>query len=185
MIRDRYFDWLYGLISTDEFSQKLSYHQLLETLYFIPFRYYLPMDDSRAKDGVALRYRFGKRMDIPEIVIKNELDTRQCSVLEMLVALCLRCEEHIMHDDAVGDRTGKWFWDILENMHLTDYDDANFDSTKVREIVETFLTRRFKPNGEGSIATLTDCKYDLREVEIWDQMMWWLDYVIEEEGVMS
>lgn len=185
MIRDRYFGWLCDLVDKGEFSPKLSYSQLLGTLYSTSFRYYLPLDASRAEDGISLRYRFGSEFDIPRLVIQDELDNRKCSVLEMLIALCLRCEEHIMHDEAVGDRTAKWFWDILENMHLTDYDDAIFDSVKVLDIVERFVTRNYKPNGEGGIATFTDCEYDLREVEIWDQMMWWLNYVLEDEEETS
>ena len=185
MIRERYLEWLYDRVNNRDYSHNLSYHALFDTLYSIPFRYSLPLDGDRAGDGIELRYRFGSENDISQHLIMNTLDDRPCSVLEMLLALCARCEEHIMHDSTIGDRTGKWFWAILDNLKLTDYDDLNFDADAVRRIVDIFVSRRYKPDGTGGIVTLPDCSYDLRTIEIWDQMMWWLNYILEDEEVSS
>ena len=52
-----------------------------------------------------LRYRFGREIKLPSGIISSELDNYPCSVLEMLIALSIRCEETIMTDEEYGDRT--------------------------------------------------------------------------------
>ena len=59
--------------------------------------------------GVGLRYRYSiylKRDDVIDIL--NE----PCSVLEMILALAIRCEDTIMANVRYGDRTTQWFWSI-------------------------------------------------------------------------
>ena len=52
-------------------------------------------------------------------MISAYLDNKTCSVLEMMIALAIRCEEHIMDDPDVGNRTGQWFWkDVYKRQDL-------------------------------------------------------------------
>lgn len=63
------------------------------------------------------------------------------SVLEMLIALSIRLEEHIMDDPEIGDRTGQWFWNMITNLGLGSMDDRKFNENRVEDIVTRFLER--------------------------------------------
>ena len=39
-----------------------------------------------------------------------------CSVLEMMVALAICCEETYMDNPNIGNRTGQWFWNMVKNI---------------------------------------------------------------------
>ena len=109
---DQYFDWMYQLVVDDRYSNK-SYRKLFARLYDTEFTYTIPMDGNRAEDGIDLRYRFGREQLYSDAMVASCLDDRPCSILEMMIALAIRCEEHIMDDPDAGDRTGQWFWSML------------------------------------------------------------------------
>jgi hypothetical protein len=98
-----------------------------------------------------------------------------CSVLEMMIALAVRCEEHIMDDPNIGNRTGQWFWGMIVNLGLGAVTDERYDARLVDERIGRFLNRDYEPNGRGGLFTVRNCKYDLRDVEIWYQLCWYLD----------
>ena len=108
-ILEDYYEWMCGLIE-DGKPKRHSYEMLLRTLFSQEFTYTIPMDSNRYEDGIDLRYRFGYECDIPESIIAKDIDYVPCTILEMMVALALRCEEHIMGNSEIGDRTGRWFW---------------------------------------------------------------------------
>ena len=120
-----YYDWLIGHVY-DEDSNK--YDKLLCFLFEEEFVYTLKMDVNRAADGEDLRYRFSKESSYTFPEIRLAMD-RPCSWLEMLVALSLRCEESIMEDDAIGDRTGVWFWKMIVNLGLSGLTNNKFSRT--------------------------------------------------------
>lgn len=173
-----YFDWMYSLV----FGKNRSYRKLLVRLHEIPFRYSIPMDGNREADGINLRYRFGYENEYEDYIIATELDCKQCSVLEMMIALCIRCEEQIMDDPDVGNRTGKWFCDMLKNLRLHNMDDKRFDVDYVDRVVSMFLKRKYQPNGQGGLFTVHTRRCDMRNVEIWYQMCWYLDELLSEKG---
>lgn len=173
-IRQQYFDWMYYLVCDDD-DVVPSYRDLLHCLNEIEFTYILEMDGNRASDGVELRYRFGYENSIPNSYIEVYLDDRPCSVLEMMVALAFACEEHIMDDPDIGNRTSEWFWDMIRNLGLEDMDDENFDEDYAYDVIFRFLNRDYEPNGKGGLFTLNHCEYDLRTIDIWYQLMWFLN----------
>ena len=84
-----------------------------------------------------------------------------------------------MDDPDIGDRTGQWFWSMIENLGLSDMDDAEYDELYVHRIVKRFLDRGYKKNGEGGLFTIHhSAGRDLRNVEIWYQMCWYLDELV-------
>lgn len=170
-LTEAYFQWMCRLVCT---GQERSYRTLLRYLHSREFVYSLPMDGNRADDGMDLRYRFGAECDIPNPVIAHELDNKPCSILEMMVALSVRCEEHIMEDPDIGDRTGQWFWSMIRNLGLDAMTDSRFSASKADDILDRFLERRYKRNGEGGLFYIPYCEQDLRGVEIWYQMCWYL-----------
>lgn len=170
-----YFDWMQEVVSDGKPDRKASYRHLLMTMFETEFIYQIEMDGNRFEDGIDLRYRFGFERGYPDFVIANKLDTRVCSVLEMLVALAMRCEEHIMDNPEIGNRTGEWFWDMVDNLGLSEQTDQNFDVVYTRDVIERFLSRDYEPDGRGGLFTIKHVDADMRDVEIWYQMMWHLD----------
>ena len=97
------------------------------------------------------------------------------SILEMMLALAIRCEETIMTDDRYGDRTGEWFWNMIVSLGLGTMNDSRYDRKYINIIIEKFNNRDYKPNGEGGLFTIKNIKKDMRNIEIWYQMCWYLD----------
>lgn len=173
-LNQSYFAWMCQLVSNERYSKRLSYRKLLTHLHEVEFTYTLPMDGNRAEDGIDLRYRFGYENDYSEPMIASGLDDRPCSVLEMMIALSMRCEEQIMDDPDIGNRTGQWFWDMIDNLGLGNMSDSKFDNSYVDEVLQRFLNRDYKRNGEGGLFTINRRGLDMRSVEIWYQMCWHL-----------
>lgn len=175
----KYFKWLFDTVCEGRYAKAISYKNLLTQLHDIIFVYLIPNDKNRAEDGIDLRYRFaitecrGERIDY----ILNVLDG-PCSVLEMMVALSIRCEENIMDDPHIGNRTGQWFWGMIKNLGLSTMIDSRYDGQYVEEKVGRFLNRDYEPNGKGGLFTIKDCDYDLRNIEIWFQLNWYLDSIV-------
>lgn len=171
-IKKYYFDWLCDFVCRDRYSKSISYRMLLTRLHDTEFTYSIPMDQNRAINGTALRWRFFGETGC------NLRDDDPCSVLEMMVALAIECEETIMDDPRVGDRTGQWFWSMIVNLGLGSMTDYKFDDIYVDEVIRRFLNREYEPNGRGGLFTIRDCDRDLRNVEIWNQMCWHLGSIM-------
>lgn len=174
-IRNRYFEWLVSKVAGGWCRGAVTYDRLFYQLHDIPFRYILQRDENRAKDGVDLRYQFAWENHYPEEV-EYELDG-PCSVLEMMVALAIRCES-IMDDPAIGDRTPQWFRIMLVNLGLGSMSDDRFNRVYVDTVIEGFLNRQYQPDGCGGLFVLRHCDCDLREVEIAHQLYWYLDELV-------
>lgn len=174
-LNNEYFEWMYKLVCNEKKYRKLSYRKLLSHLHNIEFTYILDMDSNRAEDGIDLRFRFGYEHNYTRSKIDKYLDTGPCSVLEMMVALAMRCEENIMDDPEMGDRLGQWFWYMISSLGLYSMNDSRFDKKYVDNIIATFLNREYRENGDGGLFIIKNPKYDLRKAEIWYQMCWYLD----------
>ena len=98
-LSNRYFEWMYNTICEDRFPKDISYRKLIMCLHETEFTYCIRNDKNRAEDGIDLRRRF--------TLIEYEDDLSlyldgPCSVLEMMLALAIRCEESIMDDPYMG-----------------------------------------------------------------------------------
>ena len=178
-IRQEYFDWIYNAVCGYNKYSRLSYRKLLNLLHNIEYTWALKMDSNRAYDGIELRYRFGYENGYKSDFIDKYLDDGPCSVLEMMVALSFRVEEQIMDDSKYGNRTGQWFWNMIVSLGLGGMSNSHFNEKQACHIVYSFLDRNYEPNGKGGLFTLENCTYDLRDVEIWTQCMWYLNEIIE------
>ena len=183
-MRDRlsndYFEWLFDLVCGERYAKQISYRKLLRHLHCLAFQYIIPFDQNRAEDGIGLRYRyalFNGYEDSPEVVL-NVLDG-PCTVLEMLIALAIRCEEDIMDDPRFGDRSSQWFWGMIRNLGLGSMKDNNFDEQLVNDVITRFLNREYEPDGRGGLFTIKGCDCDLRDVEIWRQVCWYIDSIAD------
>lgn len=178
-VEDEYFEWMYNLVCEGRYSANHSYRKLLIYLHSIEFSWLIPKDANRADDGESMRRRFAFEFEDPEeqAYILDCL-SRPCSVLEMILALAIRCENDIMDDSSVGDRTGQWFWKMIVNLGLGSMTDERFDRYYVRNVIARFLNRKYEPDGRGGLFTVSNCEHDLRDVEIWTQMLYFLDTIV-------
>lgn len=175
-INNDYFEWMYNFVCGERYSKKISYRKLLMRLHDTEFTYCLQRDENRAEDGLSLRYRYVYHNGYDEEVV-NYIDG-PCSVLEMMIALASRCEETIMDDPAKGNRTGQWFWSMVVSLGLGGMTDDRFDRKYVDDTLARFLNRCYDADGRGGLFTVRHCEQDLRTVEIWYQMCYYLDSIM-------
>ena len=167
-ILNDYFDWLCFQV-----TDKGGYRKLLSMLHNMIFRYSVDYDENRAADGVNLRWYYVDDGGNDEILgWKNE-----CTVLEMLIGAAIQMEK-IMEDPEMDYSMRHWFWMFLENLDLVDMTDDNYDKTYIYGRVSMFMDRTYDPNGDGNIIYIPDTRDDLRDVEIWCQMCWYMDSIL-------
>jgi hypothetical protein len=167
-----YFAWLKSRVG-------MEHHQrLLLELYLTPFRWTMDMDENRAGDGLSMRYRYSYSKGLSK-EDRDKLDKiRPCSVLEVMISMAVRAEEEYMvsGDD---DMTAKWFYHMVASLGLIGMNDVKFDREKVQEKLNKMMNRDYSPNGLGGLFFIPGYdRDDLRTVELWYQMMAYLDYYI-------
>lgn len=176
-VRSDYFQWLCGLVHADD--PDCSFYSLMRALFDHEFRWFVDNDGNRAEDGELLRDDFIDQ----NLYIDYSSIGGPCRVLEMLIALAGRIDEDIMWtpDD---DRSIVWFWEMISNLGLDEYDDEHWTEPNSRAtvdlILDRWLDRRYRPDGIGGIFPLAGSVEDQRDVEIWYQMN---AYFLENYGV--
>lgn len=175
-LKEKYFAWILSLVGVGK------YLKLLCKLDKTDFIYSIPMDANREDDGIELRYRFGYECHYSEGLIARYVDNKPCSVLEMMTALAFRIEENIMDNPDEGNRLKKWFWGMMDSLGLVEMDDENYDEKTVERALNIFMNRKYHRNGAGGLFTLKFPPKDMRTVEIWYQMCWYLDEFIGGEN---
>ena len=167
-----YFQWLCELVQIDKIDK--SYWLLAGDLHKTPFYSIVRMDENRAADGIELRDVYESEMGLNRRV----LDDEDCSVLEMIIALAMKMDYQTADVDPdtidTGIGTIYWFWDMIDNLGLTKFDDDSYyenGGTKaVHDILERFLRRKYTINGIGGLFPLVEYDRDQRKVELWYQM---------------
>lgn len=147
-----------------------NYSRLMQKLYDTDFFWLIERDANRAADGLILRSQW-----IGDNYISDWPEDKDCSVLEMMVALAVRCEEDIMADEDVGDRTHVWFWEMLNSMDVLGETDDNYDDATVEEHISIMLNREYDEYGDGGLFYVENPMQDMRDVEIWYQLNWYLN----------
>jgi hypothetical protein len=158
------------MVCANRFADGVSFRKLLKHLHDTVFTYTLKKDADRAADGEYLRYRFAYRNGYD----KNFTDGSS-SVLEVMIAIAMECEESIMDDPSYGDRTAQWFWEMVKNLGLGGMTDTRYDAEHVDEVLTRFLSRKYTRDGRGGLFYIPGCTRDLRRVAIWHQLCWWLN----------
>lgn len=184
-LSNEYFDWLYKKATR---KTKLSYVKLCKELHSKKFRWFVHNDDNRCEDGRALRDRFCelKQLDESHLEVRHFLKA-DCTVFEIMVALAQRMND-ITYDlnDTANNKTHIFFMAMIENLGLTrfvdsyGYGNGRFDpitEAHIDEILEVFLDRAYKPDGQGGLFPLKQKRHreDQSRVEIWYQMQNWLE----------
>lgn len=173
-IQAEYYEWMYGRMCYGRCSDNISYHKLFEFLHGVEFSYMIHGDKNRAEDGRDLREYFAHIHDIEDI---SDLINGPCSILEMMIALAIRIEDSIMDNPEIGDRAPQWFWKMIVTLGLGGMRDDLFNQKKAEKIINRFLNREYESDGKGGLFRVRDCEHDMRNVEIWVQMLWYLDTI--------
>ena len=173
IFNDNYFKWLCDIVCGNRFYKNISYNKLLEYLHSIEFKFIIRNDVNRAKDGIDLRRKYYLLTGL-----HANMNDCPCTVLEMIIALAVRCEESIMDNPSFGDRTGQWFWSMINNLGLSDMTDDRFNEDIVSDKIDIFLNREYDSDGRGGLFRIKHCRRDLRKVEIWYQLCWYLDQFV-------
>lgn len=166
-MEDSYFCWLEGLIGDSYLVT--NYQKLLWKLFVTDYIWELDYDRNRAADGLYLRREYTTQTGLTMNMGKP------CSMLEMFVALARRAEDNIMHDPDIGDRSGQWFWTMLQNLGLDVYDDYHYFDAEVERILDIFIHRRYARNGQGGAFPMPNDTRDLRKTDLWWQMNAYLE----------
>lgn len=182
-LKTLYFEWLYSLVYPQDkaLSEEYRKTKLLWFLFETPFYSSIPQDEHRISDGLGLRYKFGDRFGYDDKTVLIYLDNRECSVLEMMVALAERCENQIMYDPEYGDRTTQWFRKMIASLGLNDMNNLHFDEMYVSKVIDRFLEHEYEPNGSGGLFALSAADMDMSTVEIWRQLCAYLNEYIAKE----
>lgn len=148
------------------------YSKLLYFLHQVPFTWIIKKDENRASDGKALRYDYLKDMHLNNYSLNYFED---CSVLEMLVALAIRADSEWV-GDIFEDRPDRFLWIMLSNLGLNNETNSKIDYQKVSKIIYVWLNREYTCQGKGGLFPLKHTNYDQRTIEIWDQL---IEYINE------
>lgn len=164
-----YFQWLTDLVQINEPDH--SYFLLAKTLHDYVFSAKVPMDENRAEDGLKLRQIFqDENMCVLDLY-------SPCTILELLIGLSFRIDSQMYGE--VTESVSQWFWIMIFNLGLEEFDDEKYyenGGTKaVEEILNAFVNREFDRYGKGGLFPLSKTKEDQRKVQIWYQMQAYLD----------
>lgn len=144
------------------------FEDVLISLFYSPFSFIIKLDENRVDDGLALRARFE---DLQTNSYFSNLKD-ECSVLEMFIALAERMGFITMTLDENEPPTAYCFWEIIDNLKLKP------GNSKNKEIVEAFIHRKYDYYGRGGIFPIIGADQDQRLIEIWYQMMSYLNLYI-------
>lgn len=166
-----YFRWLCQRVYR---RSEYPYRELLQLLNNYEFHWSVPNDDNRIEDGLRLREIYAETH--PSFLPPGP--SVPCSILEVLIALADRMES-VLSDPREGDRTPDWFWEMVGNLGLKQFHDRNFfqalDDGVIHYILMQFVNRTYDRSGHGSIFPSKKTAKNLAKVELWYQMMYYLD----------
>lgn len=144
---DEYYLDLYNEVRNwDERGPRYNY--LLEELYKLPFTVDtdnggLLEDQNRVIDAHSARLARGCESE------------HYCTILELIIMVARRIEGYLW-DYSIGNRTANWFWMMIHNMGLDEFDDEHFVASRVYSICARFVKRAYAPNGEGGLFIIND-----------------------------
>lgn len=171
-LEQQYYCWLTGWIPR---TWRDRYAMLLRHLYETPFVVTLLMDENRVSDGLALRNRFATEAGMDTSKRERLYACRPCGVLEVMIAMAVRLEEEYMTRFDDEDRIGPVFRSMISSLGLEGMDWAHYDRAVVDGILNRFLTRGYAEDGLGGLFYIPGTSYDMREMELFQQLMCWVD----------
>lgn len=158
---DDYIEWLCTERLRLEADEIKLYFKLFGCLLNIEFSSGHPNDSRREGEGLILREDFEY-----ETGLYLEGLCPRCSFLEMLVALAYRCERQLMRSSYYGDRTSKWFFDMIKSLGLIDCTGPKWSSSTA-SYIDTVCKEMM--NRKRCLFEYKGSKKNINE-EIWRQL---------------
>ena len=140
-----YHDYLCDLMRLD-LPEHRKYTELMYDLDDKEFFWLHPMDENRDIDAFDLRKEYLRENGIDDFNGLSE--PRSC--LEVLAAFSRRIEIEITGEPG-NDHIERWFWVMLDNLGLLEFDDRHYNHGLVEHILDVWLTRNYKNDGNGGI----------------------------------
>ena len=166
-LENAYYQWLV----TNHISYWNNYSVLLRSLYDTPFRVMVLMDENRVGDGLDMRNRFVYQNGFGQLERDILRQSRPCSVLEVMIGLAQRFDEEYSAQHSNEDPIGGLVMSMIASLGLQGYDDQHFDRYGFNQIILNLLNRTYSPDGLGSLFYIPGITVDMRQIEIWRQMM--------------
>ena len=138
---------------------------VVSALAGIEFAWRHPMDENRANEGLELRDDF--EYETGDFLDKSSGLIPQCSMFEMLAALAIKCENQLMRNSLLGDRTSKWFFEFLDNLGILDCDERDVDH--IVDVCNDFM------DGRIDMFPLKKKGIKQKNEQIWKQLMAYLN----------
>ena len=170
-----YLRWLYSQVASVKLKNPArTYWVLMRALYSTEFVWLIPNDDNRLEDGRDLRKEFIEEQHMDSV--EDDWMTIGCSLLEMLLALSRR----LVYESDDGSDIPDWFWHLMNNLNLGNFNDNHFQTDQQLEYVkhklEAVVWRNYRKDGFGGLFPLRDPQEDQRRVELWYQLS---NYLLE------
>lgn len=148
------------------------YTALLSLLFNREYVWSIRMDETRAAYVKISREGFLEKQNLTpeqrqEWAASLDLTPR---LLEVLLMLSKQMEDSFGF--AKEGNIPEWFWLMMNNLGLSKYDDRNLGTREaniINQKLDIWLSRQFKPNGEGSPFPLKGPCLDQRFVDLWQQ----------------
>lgn len=178
--RESYYWWMLEVPGGPEqlrASDIPNWQKLFRKLDSVIFVSHNEDDDNRIEDALDLRRRWyveTNNIDPWREYSFDETKWGEPTVLEIMTSLAIRMEESIMSDDAYGDRTGQWFWNMIVSLGLGGLTDHFYDEAYVDKILSRWMNREYEPNGRGSLFTVFGAN-NMRDLTIWQEMCAYLN----------
>lgn len=159
----RYKSYLGSLVGSYEGK---SYEQLFDVLFNKEFYSIIEFDRNRESYGIDLRRSFcNEEMCVALGPVR---------VLEVLIAFANQIDTILMSTLENPYRADLWFWVMMENLNLTQYDDRNWlytSNQEVNRVLDIFLDRKYDSHGRGGLfpMTVAPSGVDMRQIELWYQ----------------
>lgn len=158
---EAYFVWLYSQVGSVETRNKSrTYWALARLLHQKEFAWsHIDRDENRAHDGTDLRRQFLNEKNLKP---QGDFLAMPCSMLELLVAMAFKLEW-----DSFQMTQPEWFWHLIENIGLLEYNDANPpDEEEANDILDRIINREYEADGAGGLFPLRNPQEDQRSVEL-------------------
>jgi hypothetical protein len=180
-----YFAWQYGQVaSVENRNLTRTYWNLLRILSTKEFVWSHPRDANFAQYGVELRRLFVQETN-PELRRDPGFMDEPCDMLELMIVLATK----LSHDDLEERSREYWFWDMIDNLGLNDFNDARLpDADRARNftgknrqlydqdfgyihgVLDRVLNREYNSKGEGGLFPLRSTKKNQRREELLYQL---------------
>ena len=170
-LKQKYMAWLYNSMFFYTTGEK--YWLLSNHLFKREFYWTIPNDDNRGIDGLEFRGKWS----VHHFRSWEVWWDAPCTVFELLVGLACRMED-ILENPTRESTIRDWYILLISNLGLKAYTDSNWSSDVekiVDQKIDLFLDRQYDRNGNGGLFPLEHSAADQRKVEIWYQLMKYID----------